>query len=589
VSHGGDSIPCRGARVTTPGEPSAASITVCQTLALLDDQHRGLADGVANGRYAFWLGSGISRNRVPGLDTLVEKVLEFLRAGIDPGDPGCRFRAALDDALALADPSAQEQAQIDYTHPVVSWSPREALLQRLVNRYSQLLNVEVEGEPSDYLLWDAVDVRASYPADAEPDCGHLCLAILCLEGLVPDAACANWDGLIESAIRELHGDPAYVLKVVVLPGDARLPDRRTRLLKFHGCAVLAAHDEAKYRGALVGSEHQITHWSTGHEHQTMRDSLQALAVAKPTFVIGLSAQDHNIQIVFAAAEEQLPWTWPSDPPPPAVFAADELGEKHGALLKTIYRDTFAPHAADIKRGALLRAYAEQTLCALVLYTFAAKLNEFLANAQTSLSATQLAELGGGFITLRDLLSHAAEPDRLKFTRSFAEREGRAMSLFRSGEEPPTAGSYGPLSTGPLDDIAHDIHLVTSGMPELAGGLALIGSGVTQHHWQVSLDTTSTGFEGALTLTTVGQPATAVYFSANPRASTQLGLEGVSTAAGDVVIIHSTGIPEGPTRSPGGRPGRRGTGGRRDVDMADLLTTSRDLDDLYTRFREAAVL
>jgi hypothetical protein len=73
----------------TGGEtPSAATITVRQTLALLDGEHRGLADGVANGRYAFWLGSGISRGRVPDLEILVEKVLEFLRAGISPGSSG---------------------------------------------------------------------------------------------------------------------------------------------------------------------------------------------------------------------------------------------------------------------------------------------------------------------------------------------------------------------------------------------------------------------------------------------------------------------------------------------------------------------
>jgi hypothetical protein len=51
----------------TPGDPSAANITVAETLGLLDGPFTGLAKGVAEGRYALWLGSGISLSRVPGL------------------------------------------------------------------------------------------------------------------------------------------------------------------------------------------------------------------------------------------------------------------------------------------------------------------------------------------------------------------------------------------------------------------------------------------------------------------------------------------------------------------------------------------
>jgi hypothetical protein len=574
--------------VTVSGGPTAGTISVRQTLELLDTEHRSLAEGVANGRYAFWLGSGISRDRVPGLQPIVLRVLEFLRTNSDPADPNCPHRQALNAAIGLAHLRPDELVEVDYSAPVESWPPRQALTESLAERYSQLLDISVAGRPADYLLWDGVDVRESYPADAEPDCEHLCIAILCMEGLIPQAASANWDGLIESAVRELSGEPAKILKIVVLPDEIRLPDRQTRLLKFHGCAILAAQDPDRYREAIVASESQIVSWPSDPAHNTMKDAMKALAVARPTFVVGLSLQDNNILAVFSAARTDLPWTWPSDPPA-HMFADDELGQKHRTLLKIVYEDAYEQDGPEIEQTALIRAYAEQILCALVLHTFAAKLSAFLAKARTSLEDTQLEELGGGVIVLRDLLADAAEPDRLAFTRSFVEREGRGMSLFRSGEEPPVPGRYDPLSRDPLEDIADDINLPTSGMPELAGGLALIGSGVAQHHWQVSLDATSTGHTGAFTLTPAGQPATAVYFSASPRASAQLALVGISTAAGDVVIIHSTGIPQGPTRSPGGRYGRRGRGGPRDVDMADLLKTSEDLAELRRRFREAAVL
>src|SRR4051794_23241548 len=70
----------RARNVTTGSAvPSAAEITVAETLALLDGDHAAVAREVANGRYVFWLGSGISRGRVDGLPGVVERVLEFLR------------------------------------------------------------------------------------------------------------------------------------------------------------------------------------------------------------------------------------------------------------------------------------------------------------------------------------------------------------------------------------------------------------------------------------------------------------------------------------------------------------------------------
>jgi hypothetical protein len=53
--------------------PSAATITVCQTLALLDGRFRAFAVGVAEDRYALWLGSGISFGRVDGLKQVVPR------------------------------------------------------------------------------------------------------------------------------------------------------------------------------------------------------------------------------------------------------------------------------------------------------------------------------------------------------------------------------------------------------------------------------------------------------------------------------------------------------------------------------------
>lgn len=60
--------------------PAAATITIRNTLALLDGPKREIADGVANDQYSFWLGSGISRERMPDLGNLAKMILVTLHA-----------------------------------------------------------------------------------------------------------------------------------------------------------------------------------------------------------------------------------------------------------------------------------------------------------------------------------------------------------------------------------------------------------------------------------------------------------------------------------------------------------------------------
>ena len=64
--------------------PNAATISLTETLALLDGDFAAFANGVADARYAFWLGSGISFSRFPGLKQIVVKALEFLRTRVGP-------------------------------------------------------------------------------------------------------------------------------------------------------------------------------------------------------------------------------------------------------------------------------------------------------------------------------------------------------------------------------------------------------------------------------------------------------------------------------------------------------------------------
>jgi hypothetical protein len=334
--------------------PSASTISIRETLDLLDGPFAELAVGVAQGRYAFWLGSGISRNRVDDLKRVIKRVLTHLRDRIDTGATSCRFRRALEQALEYAQLSPTERAGVDLGRPLDEWISLDIILQRLTREYARLLDIEVEGEPPDYILWDAVDVcRTFAPDKAQPDCEHVCLAILASEGVVPDIASANWDGLIEAAVLELTDGADGVLQVCVQGEDLRDRSLRTRLLKFHGCAVRAGRDPVTYRPLLIARLSQITHWPVNAAYKAIRDQLINLAVTTRTLMIGLSAQDTNIQNIFAAAEATMPWTWPCHPPA-HVFAEEKLGPDQQNLLKCVYRGAYASNGPAIEAGARIR-------------------------------------------------------------------------------------------------------------------------------------------------------------------------------------------------------------------------------------------
>src|ERR1700691_1758775 len=80
----------------------AATISVRATLDLLDGPFLPLAEGVAHKRYAVWLGSGISRERVDDLKGVIKRVLVYLRDRIEPGNVNCKFLKALKEVLRLA-------------------------------------------------------------------------------------------------------------------------------------------------------------------------------------------------------------------------------------------------------------------------------------------------------------------------------------------------------------------------------------------------------------------------------------------------------------------------------------------------------
>ncbi len=283
--------------------PSAATITVRQVLNLLDSEFAEVAAAAGQRGFALWIGSGISLGRAPSVGMMLECALEHLRQNIELGNPGCRFKRALDEALGMANLSDAELAAIPLGDPVDSWPQKGALIHSLWDSYASVLDIRVEGEADDYMLWNAVDVRTMFGTLADPDSEHLCIAILVMEGAIADIASANWDGLIERAVERLSGG-RRLLQVVVDPDHLRDPAGRTRLIKFHGCAIYARDDPGTYRRFLTATRPQITNWPHNPRVDALRTVLRGVATNSRTLMIGLSLQDTNLQDLFAGARRE---------------------------------------------------------------------------------------------------------------------------------------------------------------------------------------------------------------------------------------------------------------------------------------------
>lgn len=576
-----------------PLDVPAYDVTVVQALELLRDQMPGLVEALASGSYVVWLGSGISRQRLPDLSKVVETILVFLQSNIS-SDPECPYRRAFEDALELAQLSHDEAVHVDYRRDFMDWDIRRVVVTRLVNQYSDLLDLELSGKDRDFILWEVVDVPNTYAnGSVGPDAEHYCLAVLVLEGVVPDLVSANWDDLIERAVLELAVPGSSPLTVCVAAQDFRQPVSGTRVLKFHGCASKAVLDEALYRPYLVGRRTQITDWPHDDEHKMMRDEMTLLAAKKKTLMIGLSAQDSNIQDLFSASKESLAWEWPVLPPA-FVFAEESVGAGQRNILRVAYRSTYEGNEKEIAQSAHLRSFGKPLLAAIVLGVVAEKL--VALTRLTSLTVGGGPESGNpeewsvlerGIKTLATLVSAGPDLRNVNELRLLLDTFAQALSVFRYGSVPAGSTPYSPLSTSPVQMLGSDPNVRSGGLPQAAVAIALIGAEHSEKTWAVSggPNPEAGGNGRSLRVDSAGLTSD-VFFVANSSVAVQLEMNGyVDPRDPAAVVVHSAGLPRSQQRSPSSPPGRTGKSGARHVDMTDLISESTTVAGLRRRFRE----
>lgn len=568
--------------------PMAASdISVRDTLKLLDGSFEPFAAGVSNGLYAFWLGSGISFGRVPGLRTLVSKVVEFVRSHIDPADPNCKFAHSMEEIFNLAGASAEERGRSKLDEPFATWPDQQAIAVRLVGNYSKLLGLTIDGEAMDYLLWNVIDVGATF-ADAtmKPDVEHLCLGALSLEGATPEMLSANWDPLIERAVDNLtDGNAALSPTVVARPTDLQRPRNKTRLIKFHGCAVKAKGDPDEYRRWLVATHDQIVAWCTQVDNQGLVTALTHIVGTKRTLMLGLSTQDVNIQGIFNRAANELNWQL-GDPPPSYVFSEQVVGIDQRSLLKNVYRGQITPtNLPAVLESARIQAFAKPLLTALLLDVWSRKLQALVRLAPGLLTPAERQHLCNGITELRNHLAEAAQPN-LDFIDALLDRFGRACKLLRDGQIEHPKVRFEPITNDAVTTLPGNPALGVLGLREAAVALGLVGMGLSRNDWAVKAESLEKE-SGVLAIKGKGGTAahTKVFLTATASGAALLRSEGHLVEAEIPVLIQSQKLSVSMTRSPRGASGRTGLPKAREVSVSTLLQTYATADELYEAFRQ----
>ncbi len=573
------------------GSPSASNISVLEVLAKFDGEFASIAAAVENGEFALWVGSGISR-KAPNLGDLIARGIEALRVrAIDPVHSAA-FEPALISAVR-AGRIEPNDARPFFEHPFLDWPMAEAIKTELSNNYSRLLDIRVAGEPSDWMLWDAIDIQDAFANPAQPAVQHLCIAILILEGAVREIASGNWDGFIEAAVHKLAGGDASVVQPVVDPDHLRAAAGKARLLKFHGCIIHATREPEVFRKYLTGSHTQITQWRDNPEFASMVAAVTTVATNLKTLVLGLSIQDANLQGVFAAAQRIHAWPWPCEPDAPGhIFCEDEIKEGQRDILKVVYGDSYNDYIQPIEAGAHIRAWAEQVLIALVLKLLTDKLARLM---QLQLAASGVAGIEAGLATalkaLRDAAAVSAVGDRTQFTNLAISLWSRLLAVFRTGAPPADPEAYEVLSASRPDQLAGDQNARAAGLGSLGIALGLLQFGSSQGLWELCAPQSS-----ALTSGTILARAGWAGASGRPvfvvrSAGEAIALEQAGAFANDnAIVIHADGVWQtmqragaSGARRPRGAPGRTNRIETRHVSLEHILAGGGNFDELGARF------
>jgi hypothetical protein len=572
----------------------AADATLSEALTLLRTQWATETEGVLNGKYAFWLGSGISRQRYPDVGSLLDRLLNRLQAGIDHSNPACPYRRALLNVLDLTTIAA-----VDITRPPAEWPDFPDIIGQLRNRYSEALDVElcVNGTAKE-LFWDVLELQHVYGDPQPPDAEHRFLALLIEEGVVSELVTTNWDPLIELAAEACH--PAGVQRIRIVARSEEIAGSRdagtARLSKIHGCARKALQDPSTYRPFLVITKNQIERWCTLELQQPLRELVQTILREKFAFFIGLSGQDHNLHHVCIAASLGR-GDFPTDPSR-VLFAALGITAPQHSILKAVYR-CYLDHAPQIDAKAALPLYGKPLLGSLYLLCLKKKISILVERATSDFSSIHrvVVELATGHIEdlLRSRYDSIADPTARwrRLADEVPSFVGRFLRIYRRQETLPTPEAYECLSTeSPSQMIANPIASEPD-LPWLFLAVALILEGEHRSMWTAMAPKGRGGEDGQLVIKANGRSARVFLINRSDIGFVNLIRRGlVDPSGGQRVVVLYPNEKESrwprrgsPLRSMPGRPSEE----LLEFWLKDIIEDGQTLDELVKEFERRLVL
>lgn len=575
--------------------PTAHQITVREVLEKFTNEFASVANAVENGEFALWVGSGIS-SKAPNLGNLIERAVDYIRVrAIDPAT-AATFMPALEEALTLAE-VAPASVEARLGDPLADWPEHGAIIDRLWNKYSRVLDIRIAGTAPDFILWDAIDIGQAFIDPPPPAAEHLCIAILALEGAVQEIASANWDGFIESAVHRLSNGVPGVMQVVVDPNQLRGPIGRARLLKFHGCIVQATREPDVFRRFLTGSHTQIMDWPESPDFAAMRNAVVGLATTHKTLVMGLSIQDSNLQTLFTRAKAAHAWPWPCAPEAPAhIFCEDTIKPGQRDVLRLCYSETYNLDPASIHGATLLRAWGAKVLIALVLKLLCDKLLRLMELGLDASGKGAMAELLKPLLEgFRDDVAELAKPapgvdDLTPFVNNAIALWSRMLAVYRGGGLPLNSEGYETLSISTPGLIAADHNAQAMSLGRLGVALSLLQHGRTTGLWKLSPpasnDLTS-GAMGACALRADGLERP-VFVVKSATDAIKLKSQG-AFANNNAIVVHADDAWHhmmaggGTARRMRSAPGRTGHVGETHVSLGDLLVRCGDVAQLQKEF------
>ena len=540
-------------------------------LAQLRGEHEALAQDVADGRRFFWIGSGISRKQAPDLVELIRQTLLFLR---DRAWSGVDDSADHEDALRRILASHLPHELTEYNDRGESWVPGD--LESTRNSYSQILGTWVDRKAtSNYLLMEAASVPSRYgDPSIEPGLDHQLLAILIAEGVLPEMASGNWDGLIERAVRKFTGNPKR-LAVHVLAKDTRDTANVSWLAKFHGCAVKALENPAEYGAAIIATTGQISAWSVAPEFAHLRDPLVQKVQQFRSVVLGLSVQDSDLLNIFTSAASTHPWTWEADHPA-YVFAEPRLLDAQETVLANSYSEYGANRPEILKRSAF-GEYSEALLGALVIYVVVEKLKAALRR-NDSLSSLIIHDLEIGVDALEELVTTLTRAEVGRLVQILTLGFSRLVEQFYGSQHFRFDGSYTPLLDGPMSKVEQDPVVTITGANRFALMIGLFGRGRFSARWRLRIREVD-NYSFLEVRRNSSAPVLVALASDEASVDAVLQLPSWASGAAEMAIVHASSPRPNSSRASASRLGAlRGADTRREVWLDDVISNARSTED-----------